>query len=111
VEADGNEAVFTFRDGRYVGTEGAGAYDTLVVTATWTDGDSGITETYLSAGSEAGTWRLTQITDTEGHSVRVTYDPTRGLIMEGRRHHGRRDGRAGLRHQQAPDPGGHHLAR
>ena len=82
VEADGNEALFTFRDGRYVGSDGAGAYDTLVVTAstaTWTDGDTGLTETYLSAGSEAGTWRLTQITDTEGNSVRVTYD-TKGLI-------------------------------
>jgi hypothetical protein len=84
VEADGNEALFTFRDGRYVGTDGAGAYDTLVVTAstaTWTDGDSGLTETYLSAGSDAGTWRLTQITDTEGQLARFYAATDHTLVL------------------------------
>ncbi|HET7866751.1 MAG TPA: DUF6531 domain-containing protein, partial [Burkholderiaceae bacterium] len=79
-DADGFESSYAWRDGRYVSTDGAGAYDSLTVAggvATWTDGDTGLAETY--AESAPGTWRLTQITDAEGHSIKLAYD-TQGLI-------------------------------
>jgi YD repeat-containing protein len=86
IDADGFEATFTYdsASARYVSQDGAGAYDTLAFNAatriwTWTDGDSGSSESYAEATANSNTFRLTRVTDTEGHSVRIGYDAA-GLI-------------------------------
>lgn len=86
VDADGFEATFAYDSASacYVNQDGAGAYDTLAFNAatrvwTWTDGDSGRSESYAEATANSNTFRLTQVTDTEGHSVRIGYDAA-GLI-------------------------------
>lgn len=84
IEADGFEATYTWRDGRYVSTDGGGAHDSLSVdpasgTATWTDGDTGATETYQADPQSPGDYRLVALTDPEGHQVRIEHD-AQGLI-------------------------------
>jgi YD repeat-containing protein len=84
IEADGFEATYSWRDGRYVSTDGAGAHDSLSVdpasgTATWTDGDTGATETYQADPQSPGDYRLVALTDPEGHQVRIEHD-AQGLI-------------------------------
>jgi YD repeat-containing protein len=81
VDADGFESTYTFTSTgtKYVGKDGAGSYDSLTFNATtrlwtWTDGDSGSTETYAEATANSNSFRLTQVTDVEGHSVRIGYD-------------------------------------
>ncbi|WP_457325346.1 hypothetical protein, partial [Roseateles sp. P5_E11] len=79
VEADGTERSYTCNAGVYVSKEGGGQYDTLSYAGgvwTWTDGDSGVKETYALGN---GTYRLTQVTQPEGHFVAVTYNAS-GLI-------------------------------
>jgi YD repeat-containing protein len=75
-DADGADAVYTYNAtlGKYVTTEGAGAFDTLSYTVatqtwTWTDGDTGVTETY--DGANAG--RLTRVTDPSGNALTYAY--------------------------------------
>jgi YD repeat-containing protein len=75
-DADGADAVYTYNAtlGKYVTTEGAGAFDTLsyntaTQTWTWTDGDSGVAETY--EGANGG--RLTRVTDPSGNAMTLTY--------------------------------------
>jgi YD repeat-containing protein len=81
-DADGFRAVYTYSGGRYVTKDGAGAYDSLsfaVGAWTWTDGDTGVSESYAEASSGSGIFRLTQVTDVEGHAIKVGYDGN-GLI-------------------------------
>ncbi|RYZ16675.1 MAG: RHS repeat protein, partial [Myxococcaceae bacterium] len=47
------------------------SYDAPSDTWTWRDGDTGTTETYRLSG--AGNYRVTRVTDTEGHYVEVSY--------------------------------------
>lgn len=80
IDADGYESTYIYNGSKYVGKDGAGAYDSLAFDTatsqwTWTDGDTGVTETYAQANT-TGVYRLTQVTDTEGHSVRLTYYST-----------------------------------
>ncbi|WP_457447928.1 DUF6531 domain-containing protein, partial [Roseateles sp. P5_E4] len=78
VEADGRLTTYT-PDGatsKYVSKDGSGQYDTLSYdspsdTWTWRDGDTGTTETYQLYG--AGNYRLTRVTDPEGHYVAIDY--------------------------------------
>src|SRR5262245_40598286 len=85
-DADGADSVYTYSTslGKYVSTEGEGAYDTLtfdIGTQTWTfiDGDSGVTERYNAA---SGGWRITQVLDVDGNGLTFTYDATSGLITQ-----------------------------
>jgi YD repeat-containing protein len=76
-EADGRVTTYAW-DGasKYVTKDGSGQYDALSYDSpsdswTWRDGDTGVTETYQLAGS--GSYRLTRVTDPEGHYVEVSY--------------------------------------
>ncbi|MDR7268564.1 YD repeat-containing protein [Pelomonas saccharophila] len=76
VEADGRLTTYTLEGGQYVSKDGSGQYDTLSYDApsdtwTWRDGDTGTTETYQLYG--AGNYRLTRVTDPEGHYVAIDY--------------------------------------
>lgn len=71
---DGSESIYTWDAARlaYVSTDGAGAYDTLKAVGSdyvWTDGDSGLTETY-----EAATGRLTSTADARGTTASYAYN-------------------------------------
>lgn len=84
-DADGHETAFYLNAsaGKYFTAEGAGSFDSLTYnsatqTWTWTDGDTGVTETYETIDNEAN-YRLTQVTDTEGGTVKVRYDAA-GLL-------------------------------
>ncbi len=77
-DADGADAVYTYDGTKYVTTEGSGAYDTLVYsggTWTWTDGDTGLRETYNGAG------QLTQVIDESNNTLTFTYDAG-GLLTD-----------------------------
>ncbi|MGC4059786.1 MAG: hypothetical protein QM749_02550 [Aquabacterium sp.] len=69
-------------DGSYTCREGGGSFDTLKWDATnavwtWTGGDTQVSETYeLLSGTD---YRLRQITDADGHSVRLTYTDPSGV--------------------------------
>ncbi|MDP3620188.1 MAG: hypothetical protein Q8R63_10375, partial [Ramlibacter sp.] len=87
---DGSQAVYTYdalrssQQGKptYVTTAGAGAYDTISYAAnrfTWTDGDSGISETYTINGT--GEARLTSATDHRGGATSYEYSSS-GLISK-----------------------------
>ncbi|MES2786560.1 MAG: LysM peptidoglycan-binding domain-containing protein, partial [Pseudomonadota bacterium] len=87
---DGSQAVYTYdalrssQQGKptYVTTAGAGAYDMISYAAnrfTWTDGDSGISETYTINGT--GEARLTSATDHRGAATSYEYS-TSGLISK-----------------------------
>lgn len=76
-EADGRVTTYAW-DGasKYVSKDGSGQYDSLGYDAatdtwTWRDGDTGSTETYQLSG--AGSYRLTRVTDPEGHYVEISY--------------------------------------
>ncbi len=76
-DADGHEALYTFDagSGKYLTSEGAGQFDSLRFSGgawTWTDGDTGTTESY--ALDTSGAYRLTLVTDPENHVVKVVYD-------------------------------------
>lgn len=85
IDADGLESTYVFNTtaGKYLSTDGDGQYDALTYNSgtdawTWTDGDSGLAESYQVAGT--GNYRLSEITDSEGHAVKVGYDAATGLI-------------------------------
>jgi YD repeat-containing protein len=80
VSGDGSVIGFSWNDAQdlYIGTDGEGAYDSLSFNAgtglwTWTDGDTGICETY-EASASAGSWRIAQQYDRDGNSVTFSYD-------------------------------------
>jgi YD repeat-containing protein len=84
IDADGFESTYTYNGSSYTGKDGAGAYDSLSFNTTsrvwtWTDGDTGTTETYNETSAGSGLFRLVQVTDVEGHAVRIGYDAA-GLI-------------------------------
>ncbi len=86
IDADGFQSTFAINAAltQYIGKDGAGAFDTLTfntATRVWTfvDGDSGNVETYAETAAGSGVFRLTQVTDPEGHAVKVAYDAA-GLI-------------------------------
>src|SRR5262245_1310308 len=75
VDADGAEALYTYSAslGKYVTTEGGGAFDTLSSsggTWTFTDGDTGLRETYDAANNG----RLTSVIDQSGNTLAFTYN-------------------------------------
>jgi YD repeat-containing protein len=73
ISADGSEIKYTYSAGAYRTTEGDGAHDTITYgssTFTWTDGASGIKETYKQY---AGEWRIYQQTDRDGDSLTFRY--------------------------------------
>jgi YD repeat-containing protein len=75
VDADGAEAVYTYDAalGKYVTSEGSGAFDTLShsgSTWTWTDGDTGVSETYDAANGG----RLSAVIDESGNSITFSYN-------------------------------------
>ncbi|MBK4734904.1 phospholipase effector Tle1 domain-containing protein [Noviherbaspirillum pedocola] len=83
IDADGAQQLFQW-DGalsRYVYRNGAGAYDTLVSMANgawlWTDGDTGITETYQPGAG--GMFLLTSSSDTSGNTIGYAYNAA-GLL-------------------------------
>ncbi|MDB5841831.1 MAG: LysM peptidoglycan-binding protein, partial [Herminiimonas sp.] len=72
-DQDGARATYYFDDaaGSYRSTDGAGAYDRINMLAgllAWTDGDTGVTETYQEGGAH-----LLTITDALGNTVRYTW--------------------------------------
>jgi len=80
-DRDGAQAVYTYdtASGRYIGSDGAGAFDSVVYDGdasvyVWTDGDTGLQERYESAS--AG--RLLNCTDTAGNVL--TYGYTGDLL-------------------------------
>jgi YD repeat-containing protein len=84
IDADGLESTYTYDTTRlkYVTYDGAGSYDTLSFASnvwTWTDGDTRVAETYNQTSTGSTTFRLTRVTNTEGHSIRLTY-VTGGMI-------------------------------
>lgn len=71
---DGSESVYSWDAARlaYVSTDGAGAYDTIKAVGSdyvWTDGDTGLAETY-----DAATGRLTSTTDASGTTATYAYN-------------------------------------
>ncbi|WP_048438762.1 RHS repeat protein, partial [Caenimonas sp. SL110] len=89
---DGSQAVYIYDAGRsaatgkptYVTTAGVGAYDTISYSNaasqyTWTDGDSGISETYTINGANEA--RLTSATDHRGGATSYEYKAN-GLISK-----------------------------
>jgi YD repeat-containing protein len=87
MDADGLESTYTYSStkGLYVGTAGAGTYDTLSFDAasgqwTWTDGDTGTQETYGASSPGSSACRLMKITDVQANVVTVSYDDASGLI-------------------------------
>ncbi|MGM9481545.1 hypothetical protein ACS5PN_10175 [Roseateles sp. NT4] len=83
IDADGHEAIYSLdaSSGKYLTSEGSGQFDSLSFSAgvwTWTDGDTGTTETYASV-DQGVTYRLTQVTDTNNRAVKILYDGN-GLI-------------------------------
>lgn len=76
---DGSEVTYSWNanylgtgQGAFVATDGQGAYDTLVLngtTWTWTDGDTGVVETYNN--SQSG--RIEKRQDTSGNYLKYTY--------------------------------------
>src|SRR5262245_18838966 len=84
LDADGAESVYTFNTtlGKYVCSEGEGAYDTLTFDGTaqvwtWTDGDSRVTERYDAANNG----RVTQVVDADNNALTFTYNAA-GLITQ-----------------------------
>ncbi|WP_109807729.1 RHS repeat protein [Sphingosinithalassobacter portus] len=74
VAADGSEIVYTYDTSKaaYVSKAGGGAYDRIVKSGTnwvWTDGDTGITETY----DDSNGGRITQQADRSGNTLTFTY--------------------------------------
>ena len=81
-DADGFSSVYTYSAGKYVGKDGSGAFDSLSFAGgawSWTDGDTGVSEAYAETAAGSGIFRLTQVTDVEGHAIKVSYDGN-GLI-------------------------------
>src|SRR5712691_1615915 len=84
VAEDGSESVYSFDAslGKYVGHDGAGAYDTLSFDGatqiwSWTDGNSRITERYDAANGG----RIAQVLDPDGNPLTFTYNAV-GLITQ-----------------------------
>ncbi|MGQ5522687.1 TcdA/TcdB pore-forming domain-containing protein [Chitinimonas sp. PSY-7] len=74
ISADGSVQRFTYRDGRYISTDGDGAHDTLSQDGgawTWTEGNSRIQERYKPDGS---IYRLDQVKDTTGNTITYTFN-------------------------------------
>src|SRR5262245_25738206 len=82
VDADGAEALYSYNAslGKYVTTEGDGAHDTLSNsggTWTFTDGDTGLRETYDAANNG----RLTSVVDQSGNALTFAYNAA-GLLTD-----------------------------
>jgi YD repeat-containing protein len=80
IDKDGSEAVYAWdaASTSYRSTAGAGAYDSIKVVGTqyvWSDGDSGLSETYESAA----TGRLLSAADKNGNIVSYAYDAANNL--------------------------------
>ena len=78
LSADGSEITYIYEsingETAYWATDGSGAHDKLIYETgkfTWTDGETGIQETYLGIG---GYWRLYDRIDQDGNTLRHTYD-------------------------------------
>lgn len=81
VGADGLSVVYTFDtvSNKYVGRDGAGAYDTLDFAKsprvwTWQDGTTGVVESYEETSPQSGSWRLTQVSDPDGNANKLFYN-------------------------------------
>lgn len=75
VDQDGAQAIYSFdaAQAAYVNVDAAGAHDKITWSATaftWTDGDTGLKQTYDATGSA----RLLSTTDTSGNSLSYNYD-------------------------------------
>jgi YD repeat-containing protein len=82
VSADGSEITYTWdaSQGLYVGTDGAGSFDTLYQgnnTWYWTDGDTRSTEQYTAYGSY---WRIANQCTADGQGLTFTYNGTTGKL-------------------------------
>lgn len=84
---DGAQSVYAYDAARgiYLCTDGAGAYDTLAYQSAgdhwlWTDGGSGLTETYATSNI-AGEWRIVAEADADGNALSFAYD-AQGLIAQ-----------------------------
>ncbi|MES2939285.1 MAG: hypothetical protein V4864_16480, partial [Pseudomonadota bacterium] len=82
-DQDGAEAAYAWNaaTSSYITPKGSGAYDTIKYNATtqaftWSDGDSGASETYKQqiVNGKAESWRLMTKADAQGHTVSYTYD-------------------------------------
>ncbi|MES2979517.1 MAG: hypothetical protein V4731_13920 [Pseudomonadota bacterium] len=77
VDADGATQGYTYDSNsqKYISTDGAGSYDTLVFSAgqwTWQDGNSRVSEVY---GWSGGTGKLLSSRDLDGNTITYTYHP------------------------------------
>src|SRR2546427_3574379 len=84
VAEDGSESIYTYNAalGKYVSSDGSGAYDTLAFegvtqTWTWTDGDTQVTERYDAANGG----RITLTQDADGNGLSFIYNAA-GLITQ-----------------------------
>lgn len=80
IGADGAEILYTWDASKtaYVAKDGGGAYDSLIKSGAdwvWTDGDSRVTERYVSYGTTYGlaSFRLVSVADVDGNSLTLTY--------------------------------------
>jgi len=74
IDGDGAEATYTYDGNHYVTQVGDGAFDTLDYSNNswiWTDGTTGITETYQQQSD--GSWRVTHREDPDGNHIDYTY--------------------------------------
>jgi YD repeat-containing protein len=78
-DGDGSSATYAYdsASGRYIGTDGEGAHDSITLaadgSATWTDGTSGTSEHYDAHG------RLQTMADSDGNLTRLAYNAD-GLV-------------------------------
>ncbi|WP_197046841.1 deaminase domain-containing protein [Paucibacter sp. KBW04] len=73
-DRDGAQASYSYAAGRYISTDGSGAYDTISYDATnsqyvWTDGATGLVERY-----DGSNGRLMLTRDTSGNTLQYAYD-------------------------------------
>ncbi len=84
VAEDGSQTTYYYdaASGLYTSKDGAGAHDSMVhLPATnevvWTDGSTGVKETYALDPNAAGQWRLSKITEPSGAVLTLGYSGTK----------------------------------
>lgn len=84
VAEDGSQTTYYYdaASGLYTSKDGAGAHDSMVhLPATnevvWTDGTTGVKETYALDPNAAGQWRLSKITEPSGAVLTLGYSGTK----------------------------------
>jgi YD repeat-containing protein len=78
-DRDGSQATYTYEQHQYLNKDGAGAFDRISATSTsrtWTDGATGVKETY-----DPATGRLVSVIDPSGNRLAYGYDEATGRLI------------------------------